>query len=686
MERAPLLSKLFATVIFLSAFLLFLVQPLIARVILPWFGGTSAVWTTCLLFFQAALLIGYLYSFWSAGSLRPRKQAMVHLALLACGLLALPILPGAAWKQSGGHHPELRILALLTVTVGLPYFTLSSTGPLLQAWYSRLHAGRMPYRLYALSNAGSLLALLGYPALVEPLLRVSAQAYVWSIGYGLFVLTCGAVALLVLQKSGPESHRDDPFGESPRPSLAEHLLWLALAACPAALLLATTSHLSQNIAPIPLLWVAPLALYLLTLVLCFESERWRHRGWTYPLLLISIGAMTYFLFPDRRDARLLITLPVFMVGLFLCCMACHGELARRRPMPRWLTSFYLMLAAGGAAGGLFAGLLSPLIFRTFLELPISLLACSLLIGAILARPILARFGPRWAPIPLAAAAGVSLTLLYLVTIVQARWLSEQRLVARNFYGSLQVLDYDSTPPIRYLVHGTIQHGSQALQGELRRKPISYYGPHSGAGLAIEDRQRQGPVHLGVIGLGSGALAAYGRTGDSIRFYEINPLVETIARGEFSYLADTPAKLKVVMGDARRSLETEPPQQFDVLAVDAFSGDAIPVHLLTAEAFSSYFRHLKPAGILAVHISNTYLKLEWVVRLAAQALGKRVLLVSDTSPSPDDPVMNASDWMLVSSDAHAFEGAVWEKLGDAGPRPGRLTLWTDESSNLLSVLY
>ena len=680
---------LFALTIFVSAFLLFLVQPLIARIILPWFGGTAAVWTTCMMFFQTALLLGYLYSFWSVGSLRPKLQAAVHLGLLAASLLVLPILPSAAWKPTGAEQPILRIVILLAATVGIPYLVLSTTGPLLQAWYSRLNSSKLPYRLYALSNAGSLLALISYPVVVEPLLNATTQAYGWSWVYGGFVLLCGAVAALVLASAPRASAIQTPaqpeLEPSAKPRWTELLLWIALAAVPSALLLAITNHLSQNIAPIPLLWVVPLALYLLSLILCFDSDRWYNRDLWFPLLLIGVGAMSYYLFPDRANENISRVVPVFVLGLFFCCMACHGELAKRKPAPRYLTIFFLMLSVGGALGGMFVALLSPFIFTTYIELPIALLACAVLISAVLYRDRFLNL-VKWLPrVQLGVAVGVAVSLIFLLTIGEHNWESEQRLLTRNFYGALRVADErEAGQDVRHLFHGTINHGSQILNPAGRRKPISYYCFTSGVGRAAVDKQARGPMKLGVIGLGAGTMAAYGRPGDTVVFYEINPLVQLIARSQFTYLSGSKSKLDVVMGDARRSLEAQPPQQFDLLAVDAFSSDAIPVHLLTTQAFQEYFRHLKPDGVLAVHISNRYLQLEWVVRLAAQALGKTVLGVFDEA-GDDDPILSSSDWMLISSSPTAFTDPKWQKLGEPGKRPPGLKLWTDEYSNLLSIL-
>lgn len=679
---------LYALTIFVSAYLLFLVQPLIARMILPWFGGTAAVWTTCMMFFQTTLLLGYLYSYWSIGWLTPAVQARTHLGLLAASLLLLPILPGTRWRPLDSGHPALHIVLLLMVTVGLPYLVLSTTGPLLQAWYARLSGSRWPYRFYALSNLGSLLALLSYPLVVEPLLRSSAQAYLWSAVYGFFVLLCAIVAWRGLTPNADLRPPSDPQiaaedGDGP-PTWRTRWMWAALAACPSALLLAITNHISINIAPIPLLWVVPLGLYLLSLVLCFESERWYVRAFWLRLWLVAMGVMTYALFPDNANTDVKVMIPIFLIGLFCCCMVCHGELARRKPSSRWITSFYLMLSLGGAIGGLFVAVVAPSLFRTYLELPLALLACAVLVGYTAWRDgYLTLSGPP--AVVTAGCAAVACALIYYIGFIEIKWMREQRLVVRNFYGQLRVQDQMlARKPARNLIHGTINHGVQFLDPDYRRAPLSYYGRKSGVGLAIEDRQQRGPVKIGVIGLGAGTLAAYGRREDTVRFYEINPLVEGIARSQFKYLSDCPSRLDVVSGDARRSLESEPPQQFDVLAVDAFSSDAIPVHLLTLEAFREYFRHLKPDGILAVHISNRYLNLEWVVRLGAEALQKPVLAVFQEKDDKE-PEIDASDWMLVPNEHQAFAADKWRDLGDMGEKPAHLRLWTDEYSNLLAIL-
>ena len=679
---------LFALTIFISAFLLFLVQPLIARIILPWFGGAAAVWTTCLMFFQTTLLLGYVYAHWSTRRLRLKTQALLHLALLAASLLALPILPSAAWRPSGNDQPALRILVLLAVTVGVPYLLLSTTGPLLQAWYAALRANALPYRLYAVSNAGSLLALLGFPLVVEPLLKSSTQAYAWSAAYALFVFLCGTIAWRVASSAATGAPASIPQTLAPGPTFKERMLWIGLAFCPSVLLLAITSHLSQNIAPIPLLWIVPLGIYLLSLVLCFDSDRWYSRRWWLRLFVIFTGAAGYSMNTENANIDMRVAIPLFVIALFCCCMVCHGELARRKPEPEWLTSFYLMLSVGGALGGLFVGLIAPLVFQSHLELRIGLLVCVILISALLYKDGAARQTNWFLPVQLGSAL-IALMLIYQLTIGHALWVRQQRLVVRNFYGQLLVRDQDPVleePAGRNLLHGTILHGTQYNDPEFRTSPSTYYCETSGVGLAMKDamkdRERTQPIRVGAVGLGIGTLAAYGRRGDFFRFYEINGLVQQIAYTQFTYLRDSPATLDIVLGDARRSLELQPPQNFDLLAIDAFSGDSIPVHLLTQQAFQQYFRHLKPDGMLAIHISNRFLNLEGVVRLEAQSLGKTALLVVDDAP--DENICSKSDWMLISSDPFAFQGPKWRGLG-VPAKPANMRLWTDDFSNLLQAI-
>jgi hypothetical protein len=738
---------LHACTIFLSAFLLFQVQPLIAKMILPWFGGSAAVWTACVLFFQLLLLFGYLYAHWSIRYLRPKAQTIVHLALLGASMLMLPAIPNPGWKPTGGEDPTLRIFGLLGATIGLPYFLLSTTGPLVQAWFVRERAapGATPYRLYALSNLGSMLALLTYPILVEPYLATRMQGFGWSAGYMVFVLFCGFTSWRVRgSQAVPEQGGSATEPASQAPGIGLMLIWVGLAASASTLLLAVTNHLSQNVAAIPFLWVLPLALYLLSFILCFDGDGWYKRDWFLRLLALMLASMAYALY-SGKDLPLYVTLPLFAVGLFVCCMVCHGELARLKPDPRYLTLFYLMVSIGGAIGGVFVGLIAPNVFNGYYELPLALIFCAALVLAALRRDLFRDANPNLlVSIGLSVGAttvaavtaafighdaatvfwyyGLALALvltgcavLVLVALRRDRfrgakwslgWLAAlacvlaltvsigyqvkkaqgtNRVAVRNFYGGLRVSDSGSgRDATRTLTHGTIIHGEQFLAPERRRQATTYYGPETGVGLAIRSLDPNTPRHIGVIGLGAGTLASYGRLGDRLRFYEINPLDIRLAHSQFSYLADCQAQLDIVLGDARLSLEREPDQNFDVLAVDAFSSDSIPVHLLTVEAFRLYFRHIKPEGALAVHVSNLYLNLEPIVELAAKALGKQTREI-DTEDDADVTGVFAATWVLVTGNPQFFDKPEFK-----GPAPkliakNGLRMWTDDYSNLFRIL-
>jgi SAM-dependent methyltransferase len=672
---------LYAITILVGAFLLFQVQPVIARIILPWFGGSAAVWTTCLLFFQSVLLLGYLYSHWLYRKLQPRAQALAHIGLLTASLAVLPMWPSASWKPTGGEDPTARILLLLAVTVGLPYFLLSTTGPLLQAWYARRYQGAMPYRLYALSNAGSMFALISYPVLFEPWLGTRHQAVSWSSAYGVFVILCAATAWLGREAPATQAESASDTNDSGRRTF----FWIALPACASILLLAITNHLTQNVAAIPFLWILPLSLYLLSFILCFESAGWYRRTMFLGLFAVAVGGMTYALSAEFQNNPIKVMIPFFATGLFICCMVCHGELARLKPHPSRLTSFYVMIALGGALGGVFVALIAPRVFSGFYELPLGLAATAFVVVAVLRGDPESGLGGSWKrPVPLAAVLLALAVAAYAGFVIHERG-SDARLMVRNFYGGLKVMDgtaYDTDDPVLRLMHGTITHGEQYTNPKLQGRPTTYYGPNSGVGRAIRQDQQSGPVRVGVIGLGTGTLAAYGRAGDYFRFYEINPLVLRLARTEFTFLKICKAQLEVALGDARLSLEREPPENFDVLAVDAFSSDAIPVHLLTREAFLLYFRHLKPEGVLAVHVSNNHLNLTPVVKLAAASLGKDARMV-DTEDEEND--VFGSTWVLVTSSAGFFDGPLMRAAGQTVPLPGKMRMWTDDYSNLFQIL-
>lgn len=684
--KGPVRSTgLYGAAIFLGAFLLFQIQPVLAKIILPWFGGSAAVWSTCLAFFQIVLVLGYLYASWLWRHLRLKRQVGVHLTLLVFSLLLLPVIPDPSWKLSSRGEPTVQILGLLAVTVGLPYFLLSTTGPLLQAWYAGTRPGTQPYRLFALSNAGSMLALITYPIFIEPVFGSRHQALGWSAAYLVFALLTGGITLS-LRHSGEQHQGKEPLRSTEvAPDRLLRLMWLALPACASILLLGVTSHLSQDVAPVPFLWLFPFVLYLLSFVLCFESDRWYPRRIWVPLVILALGTLAYGLFGFYVEPSPPVTIAVTGAAFFICCMFCHGELARLKPHPEHLTVFYLMCAGGGAIGGIFVGLLAPRIFNLYLELPLGLLLCGGLVFQVLTGDPSSRLyykGGHPAYLILMALA-VSLAW-YLGTGVR-NLTADTRQTVRNFYGVLQIFDekIEGVGFVRNLLHGQIYHGSQILDLKRRHEPIAYYGPNSGLGRLLRNSEGKPARRIGVMGLGAGTLVAFGRKGDYFRIYEINPLIIKLAKTEFTFLSDTEATFEIVEGDARLSLEREPGQQFDVLAMDAFSGDSIPVHLVTKEAFEIYFRHLRPEGVLAVNISNKYLDLVPVMSQAAVVLGKDFLLIDDFG---NDQTIYSSTWVLLSNRNGPLSQPELQKAARAIPsQKSKPRLWTDDYSNLWQVL-
>jgi len=670
---------MYATTIILSAFLLFQVQPMIAKMILPWFGGSAAVWITAMLFFQTALLGGYLYAHWSIRSLRPRTQAAVHAVLLCASLLVLPMAPSLAWKPAGNEEPITRILGLLLVAVGLPYFLLSTTSPLIQAWYSRKHQMAIPYRLFGLSNLASLLGLVAYPVFVEPNVTLRQQSLGWSAAYAVFVVAAMIVAFVSGRSVAPDAcapsngpSPDDP--DCVPPTVRVQILWMLLAGCASTLLLAVTNHLTQNVASIPFLWILPLCLYLLTFILTFDLERLYHRKMFIWLQATALGAMAYGLSHWNSHTSLKLVIPVFSAGLFFSCMFCHGELVKRKPAPRYLTSFYLMLSLGGALGGLLVGVIAPKVLPGYFELPLALMACAVLVLVVLDYR-------KWR-FTLAVCWAIAAAVLVAGSYYVASYRDSALVMVRNFYGGLrvQVNDKGTDHETRALVHGTVDHGMQFTRPDKQQEHITYYSAGSGVGLAIQ-HLRLASMKVGVIGLGAGSLAAYAGPGDVFRFYEINPLVEQLARKEFTYLNDCRGSVDVVLGDGRLSLEREPDQQYDLLVVDAFSGDSIPVHLLTLQAMELYFRHLKPEGILALHITNTHLDLAPVVERLCSTLGKQAVVIENARDGIRK--IYRSDWALVSS--HVIRSQAIEEAGDELDARPDLRVWTDDYNNLFQIL-
>jgi len=752
----------YALTIFLGAFLLFQIQPIIGKYILPWFGGGPGVWTSCLLFFQMLLLGGYAYAHLSARLLKPRNQVVVQLALLLGALALLPVTPSNAWKPRGDGDPTLQILTLLTACLGLPYFVLSATGPLLQHWFSRTNSGVSPYRLYALSNAGSLLALVSFPFFFETQFTRKTQAALWAWSFAAYAVCCGfcAVKLWKANPAATTSTSDDrmPSPATRHPSPITKLLWLLLPACASVLLLATTNKICQDVAVIPFLWVLPLVLYLLSFIICFDNPRWYVRPLFALAVVAALGGVCWMLF-QKVSTPLRLQLGVYLAGLFVCCMVCHGELYRLRPDPRRLTGFYLMIAAGGALGGLFVAVVAPLVFNDYFELHWGLLFCG---GLFLAICLRERTGGnlgewRWlgggltllifvgldralalqAKHPVALTAGHILALRIgmwgLLLLVTAMWVASGRFQkfqlwralvciwlaaglvvlgvtlkaqasragrsaisqSRNFYGTLKVCEYRRNDPEgRYylLQHGRITHGLQFTAPERAAWPTTYYAEGSGVALAAQALPA-GPRRIGVVGLGVGTIAAHGRAGDTVRVYEINPAVQRLATSRFTFLSNCLAKVEIAMGDARLSLEREPSQNFDLLALDAFSSDAIPVHLLTKEAFELYGRHLKTNGVIAVHVSNRYLNLEPIVASLARHFGYRLALVNYEEDTEDDVEEDeghwwayASTWMLLTHDTALLESPALRKAASApGTNAPAIPLWTDDFASVFQVL-
>ena len=605
---------LYAATILVSSFLLFLVQPIIAKQILPWFGGSAAVWTTCLVFFQMALLAGYAYSDYSNRAMKHKTQSTIHIVLLLVSLAVLPILAASGWKPIGNEDPLWRILGLLVVTIGLPYFMLSTTAPLIQSWFAREHAdpktAERVYRFFALSNLGAILGLLAYPFAIEMWVTTHSQAIGWSVGYALFALLCIGSAWRARRSTDsaetepaemakplfdalPDQASSQEESSSDVPQGIDYLMWFAPAALASMLLLAVTNHITQNVASIPFMWVVPLTLYLITFVLCFEGRGglgfYVRKFWLLPTLII-VCLMAWGITAKYGFLAIDIAIPLYCAGLFLVCMFCHGELAAAKPTPRYLTRFYLTISLGGALGGMFVGLLAPKLFNAYWELLLGLGAVALM-AMLLTMRYLTNFGPRkiFAVAPLAA-------LISLVVVVyygyDYNWLLKEGGTIhsdRNFYGRLSVkqLGRSETNPDthRMFLHGTIVHGKQYIYAPYRHITTSYYTESSGVGIALA-HFRQGSQRVGGVGMGVGTIAAYGKRGDLFKFYEINPKVVDIASNYFYYLNESHAQVQIALGDGRLVLERERPQQFDVLTVDAFSGDAVPVSFGYAGGISS----------------------------------------------------------------------------------------------------
>lgn len=623
------------------------------------------------MFYQVALLAGYLYARLLTRLANAKMQAGIHIAVLALSLLLLPIGPGEHWKFLSAENPSWLIFRMLATSIGLPFIALSATSPLLQAWLAR-SGSKEPYRMFAVSNFASLVALLAYPTLIEPLFGTRKQSVAWSLLYVFFAVLCAAVAWRVRHGNQPgyvQTARTDV------PAMRQ-LLWFALAACGSMLLLSITNHIDENVAAVPLMWILPLAVYLLSFVFSFGAFNIYKRSLWIRLLALALGTLAYAIYNINSFIPIQASLPVFLDALFICCLFCHGELNRLRPPARDLTGFYLLIAAGGAAGAIFVGLVAPLIFNGIYELPVALLFTALL--------ALASTWPdeNWAVTILWLA--VSACMLTVAALNVKAYRENSLSLRRSFYGSLRVVQTPRAGPDqqRILYHGTIEHGSEFLLPPRRSRPTTYYGPDSGIGILLREGFAD-PKRVAIIGLGAGTLAAYGHSGDEFRFYEINSQVVDIAHTLFFYLRESHARISTTIGDGRLSLEREHSPPFDVIVLDAFSGDAIPVHLLTREALALYRRHLTARGVIAFHVSNRFLDLAPVVGQLAADAGYRATLVHNHVDS--DEAILAADWVLVTNNQAVLQNpAITIHARAIVSRPG-LRLWTDDYNNLLSVL-
>jgi hypothetical protein len=678
-----LLTGLYAIVTVLSALLLFLLEPMAARQLLPLFGGSAAVWTTCLVFFQCALLAGYAYAHELATRLIPRTQAFAHIGLLTAALLSLQVRVQPS-SEAVTRHPIPTLLWILTATIGLPFLTLASTSPLLQSWHAHTRQqARLPWWLYALSNAGSLLALLLYPSIIEPNFALRSQVVIWDTGFCIFAALCGALALQQRRHSAaPRIPGKAPALEYPVQSRTS-LLWILLPASASMLLCAVTNHLGENIASIPLLWIVPLAAYLLSFIVAFTSDRAWPNFLSVRMLALTLAIFAYLLYTSRAALPLQVSIPVYTAALFFACLYCHAELYRLRPAAAAVTRYYLFISLGAALGAIWVGVVAPNIFHANHDVAIAAIALA-------ATALAASWKSGWTA--RVAWTSAAIALVY-VAFFQAGVLGEDTLVElRSFYGSLRVTETHLPPEAettRTLFHGRIQHGTQLFGNGFRTQPSSYYAHNSGVGLALDlccQNLDGKPLsrRIGVVGLGAGTLAVYGKPGDDITFYEIDPLVERLAGALFTYLRDSPATVRVIPGDARLSIAHEkasPP--YDLLVLDAFSGDAIPVHLLTAQAIALYRRHLQPNGVLAIHISSQYLDLAPQLALQAQNAGLHAALIH--SDADDARGIFAADWVLMTADPDLLGRPEIAKAAQPLRQLPGLRLWTDDYSSLLPLL-
>jgi len=686
----------YLAIIFLSAFLLFQVQPLIAKLILPYFGGGAAVWTACLLFFQAFLLLGYFYAHCLTQLKSVKMQLSIHLGLIVVSLLTLPIGLNVFTAVSPTNAPLLSILLLLATSIGLPYFVLSSTGPLIQRWLTYVEVEKLPYQLYSLSNLGSLLALLSFPFVFEPLLSTSEQSIYWTSGYAIYA---GLIATLSWKMSRlsltitSDKQTIESDGKKNVTRLFDCVLWILLAMVGVVILVATTNAMTQNIPPVPFLWILPLCLYLLSFIVSFHSPKWYVREYWFALFVLTacLALLMYFI---GSQFDIISQIVIYSCILFIACMICHGELARLKPAVEKLTLYYLFISLGGFLGSAFVAFIAQNIFEQFLEFPLSIISVFVLLALSVYVQLNKSDKKQVWLISVSSILAVSFTvgLVYLNTLfIKTNVFSE-----RNFYGILSVKDVEVNGKMqRRLIDGTTSHGTQSLEKGEANIALSYYRKNTGVAITIAQLTKQlalkeQSLKAGFVGLGAGTLAAYANARDDYIFYELNPAVITVAQDYFSYLSDSAGNIEIFQGDGRVSLQkqfdTSGSLQFDALVIDAFSGDSIPQHLLTQEALALYFQHLKQNGVLAIHISNTHLNLIPLVRGLANALEKEIIFVKTKARAPED---HDAQWVMLTNNQDFLKAPRLKVYRSAWPRAiigeDNLIIWSDEHSDLLSVL-
>tara|TARA_B100000519_G_scaffold108304_1_gene93820 strand:- start:1772 stop:3928 length:2157 start_codon:yes stop_codon:yes gene_type:complete len=691
-----------AVAIFTGALLLFLVQPIMSKMILPWFGGAPNVWTTCMLFFQTVLVLGYLYAHILATRLSPKSQFGLHCLLLFVSVLSLPILVNESWKPEGGEDPVLQILMLLSATVGLPYFLLSSTGPLVQSWFAARLPGQSPYRLYALSNVGSMLALISFPFLVEVLLDSNGQSWMWTLIYVFY----SAVILFVgwQYKNVNGTTLSDHKAESEGQLISRmHVTgWFLFPAMASVMFLAITNYLCQDVAVIPFLWISPLAIYLLSFILCFDHPRWYNRRFFASLSVLGITYISLLYYRDIADIflfnpiglenlltdlydNMLLRFVVALGVLFSICMMCHGELTRCKPEAGRLTQFYLSISVGGALGGLFVSVVCPLVFTGYVEYHLGLVAAFLIAAVILIREVIGKGSLKQACITLLVGLAAGLNVGAQWDILQVDHIA----ASRNFYGTLRVVQKDELgvmPAQRRLVHGRIIHGVQLADTGQHGTPTSYYNAESGVATTLKLMHEREAIHVGVVGLGVGTLATYGREDDQYTFFEINPAVVDYANEHFTFLSKTKAQVNTIVADGRLGLESLDEEVLDLLVIDAFSSDSIPAHLLTVEAMEIYQRVVKDNGLIALHLSNNHLNLLPVVVNAADHL--RLAVRAFKTPGNPEVAADNALWVIVGEDQNVMQQL--RTMGGGGYTPSvqdakHVPLWTDKYSSLWHVL-